>query len=331
MDGEREEGTPVADAEPAGSEDAEVSAPVETTESADEELTLAEAFEQAKAELAAPDTESSTDAGSTEGEGGEPSGEPEGEAASEPEEGESGSQASEERTEPQTSQGAIDRILTLIKQGRIAELSPAEKGTVNALRQQIEHEQRQEEQFRELYLELELLKENDPAEFAKRVDEDPRLVTFRQLYKRAHPDITLDNPQPKQKPEHVIRDEVNSEWETHVMEAAKGIAKDAGVPEQKYAELAEKHGNALGTLLASAVTEAVNTRVEKELSAQLEKAVAEERAAIRAELESEFANKTMVSIKAGGLPEDPNGTPRSTGNDLLDALNESKKELGIPG
>jgi len=315
------------EAEATAEPDQPVEAPQGAGEPAGGELSIEDAFAAAKAELAASEEAGDTHAGQGDGEGEPPSEQPESTPASgvpaqqEP-------QAATETREPQTAQGALDRILTLAKQGRLAELTPAEKGTYNALRQQYGAEQEREEQFLDFYLQLQTLKQEDPEAYVSEIEQKPELIRFQQLYKQEHPDISLDNPHPRGKPEHVVRQQVNSEWEDHLGGTAAAIAKEAGVSPDRFKEIAEKADGAIGTMLASVVTEAVKVRAEAEAAKRLEAALKDERAAIRAEIETEMAQKHMVRFPAGGTPEDPKARKPSTGDLWQDAHREAKEALG---
>lgn len=217
--------------------------------------------------------------------------------------------------ENRTTQGTLDRLNTLVSQGRIAELTPAERGLFNRIQQRAidSHtaEQQQENEFKDLFLSLEAEAIDDPAAFASRLLADPRLSAFHNAYKTAHPEVSVDTPDAKPAPDpRRIRSEIDSEYRTTIAEAVATIAEKAGL---KAAELTVLREGASGPLshLDAVFTAAVKAGIEKERPALR----AEERKAAALEAQAKYAGRTIVTPRtAGGLPKAAPGdgeAPRS--------------------
>lgn len=292
----------------------------EPTEDA-KDLTLAEAFAAAKAELGEGSTEGDG-AASEEGSPEPPAQEPAtGEAEGQPE-----GETEPPKTEPQTGQGALDRIQTLVREGRLAELDARERGLLDVVRGQLAEEQKQEQKFRDFYLELLAKEDEDPVGFIQEMKKQPRLVEFMNAYKAAHPDISLDNPDaPHRGPSpEAIREQVWAESVDAISKTIDQMATAAGVDAGSLATLRQQAGDKYGQYMLSAFDTAVKAGVEK----MREAVRAEEREAAELEAQAKWAPKTIVTPRqvTGGAP-DP-GKPGETGDvSMRAAFAEAKREL----
>lgn len=280
-------------------------------------LTLAEAFAAAKAELGAQPAEPAKDSST---EASPPDGKAEDAPATE-------QQVQQEPApeRPVTTQAVLDRIRTLVDEGRIAEMTPTERGIYNRIRQSFEREQQQEREFRDLFLELEAERQTDPEGFVERLlgqENGAELLQFYQAYKKAHPDVTLDNPEgrPKQPSPEQIRAEIRENYNTALNEIMAAVAEQHGAD---YSAVVAKSGNKLGTAITLLIDAAVEARMAKELPRRLEK----EREAIRMEVQAEFAPRNVLTPKVLG-----NGNAAPVGNSdgpitWGQALAEAKAEL----
>jgi len=307
-----------------------ISEPVATpaepaSESTEQELTLEEAFQAARAELAGEETPATTDQ-KPEGEDGTP------EPSADTSEGNDGDGEGEAPPPDETpparelvdAQAALRRIETLASQNRLQELSPQERGAYSAIQAQIADAAAREQRWHDEFDSLQALKTEDPEEYIRRLDEDPAVVRFESLHKQQFPSYEPGKQQVK--PEHIVRSEVNAEWDNMLMGMASEIAKEAGVPADQFKEITES-GKGVGTLLASVVDSAVKVGVERALAKELEAALKDERVALRREIETELAGQRLVRFPQGGTPENPNAKKPSTGNDMMDAYREAQEQL----
>ena len=214
---------------------------------------------------------------------------------------------------PTTAQGALDRIQTLVAQGRERELSATERGILNRLRTQVQAEAKEQETIRDAYLDL-LNKQAEDAEalahFFVNDPKGPDALTFMREYGRLNPDVSLEHPQGKAatpSPERV-RAEVRSEYNQAIEELLETVATDAGLDATTFSRI-KGEAQGLGSFLGQTVTEAVKAQIAKELP----RIQAEERKAAELEAQAKFANTTMIAPRAigNGAPSDPRANPSS--------------------
>lgn len=208
-------------------------------------------------------------------------------------------------------QAALDRALSLHRAGRTHELPPEVQGQIRKWESDTitRHlaEQKEESEFRQMYLDYLATAEEDPAKFAAMVrDQTPigegmtqgrAIVEFMDSYQRAHPDISLENPNPgpKAKSEAEIRgeyDQMQRESLNHVLAA---YCEDNGVTNfDSLRESASGQGNIL-----VAVTDAVANAKVKRLTDTIRK---QEREAARKEVQAEYgALIPSLSVSSSGV------------------------------
>lgn len=313
-----------------GAEGAEQSA------EAPERITLSEAYEQAKAELAGEESE--TRAGvSEEGSQGEDHGEEtptearetataDSDAKAEPEKTDTGERetgADEATGDEPTTQGQLDRINSLVEQGRESELTPTERGVLRRLRERVEQQHQQETRFRDMYLQFERMKE-DPEAWTKFLDDHQqpdKVLAFMRAYKRDHPDVSLDNPDARPQPS---AEQIRAQVEEEQTEALEGLvdqlAKAAGV-EDELPSLRKEADGRHGALLSSITKTAIEKGVEK----MRESVRREEREAAEREAQAKFAPRMETHRVLPGVNGERR-TPAPTGNSPRDRLEQAYYE-----
>ena len=246
-----------------------------------------------------------------------------------------------------TEKAALQRALDLQAQGRAAELDPAARGLLRKYEQEtIERykaDQADEEEFKDLWLTLEAARVEDPAEWARLTVEHPKArehYNFYHAYKAAHPDISLDTPNPsaKQRSESDIVAEVATAYGQGFEQTLDAIAEEAEIDPARYAALkAEfsfgKHPDSanLATFMAKMVSATAEAMVKPLLEKEAAKIKAAERKAYDLQLQTykQQAQQTPRSLPAGVM--DPRKartqTDPSRPFSLRDALAEAKEVL----
>ena len=171
-----------------------------------------------------------------------------------------------------TEQQAFDRALSLHRAGRTHELPPEVQGQIRKWEadtvERHAAEQKVEAEFDELYLELKALEEEDPAEFVKQL-RDPELgksrFEFMEMYAKAHPEVTLDNPRrgPKAKTEAEIRVEQDGATAQALDASLRAFAEDHGVKD--YDTIRASSGAGKAQLMVSVMQAVVAANTAKEL------------------------------------------------------------------
>lgn len=198
----------------------------------------------------------------------------------------------------------LDRIYTHIRQGRVHELPPNLRGRAQALQRDIiashRQEQAEEEQFRDLFLNMEAKRIEDPDEFARLMFDDPNAGQnreFYELYRSAHPEVSLDNPDfelgmlsPEQ-----VRASTTQELFTDLDAAILAMAQDAGIGEARVAEL-RSQSQGPWSYLSNAFTEAVKAAGEKERARIRD----EERQAAGLEAQARYSGRSVVTPRVLG-------------------------------
>ncbi|MBA2706346.1 MAG: hypothetical protein H0U59_00895 [Gemmatimonadaceae bacterium] len=303
-----------------------VDSPAESTTDQGGDYSFADAFAEAQAEVT----------GETEAPAQDPVPAESTEGTEEPASDEAEPAAPESTPDkPVTEQGALQRIQTLVAQGREAELNAIERGVLNRIRSNIHEETKQQETFRDAYLDLLNKESEEPEAFTRWLREDakgPDALTFMREYGRLHPDVSLEFPQGKAatpSPDQV-RAEYRTEIGGQIEEMLEQVATDAGLPADTYARV-KGESEGMGSFLGKVVTEAVKAQVAKELP----RIQAEERKAAELQAQAQYANKTIVAPRTiGGAPQDPR-TARPSGNgstgdsqmDWREAFAEAQEEL----
>ncbi len=288
--------------------------------------------EQAWAQAAEQRNQESTEGKQPEGE--KPAGEPpEGDAAKDE------AEAAGEAGKPEkTSQQVIDRIYSLVAQGREEELSPAERGVLNKIRQDAERrgreaaikEQGEEQTFRDMFLALDAQAKEDPANFVKMLQEEPdgaRKLSFYQAYKEAHPGVSVDNPDAPVGPNRaaVERETYQKVFDRFGQEVDRVAAK-AGVTADALATLFENAKDPW-SYLEGAVDAAIASAVERERP----KIAAEERRAAELEAQAKYGTQRIITPRTvnGSAVAPREGLDRSPseGIKIEDAFREATRRL----
>jgi hypothetical protein len=229
-----------------------------------------------------------------------------------------------------TSQGELDRIQTLIDQGREAELEPAARGVLRKLEARVLAGQQREEGFRKLYLDYEGERVEDPDAFADKVLDDPGVAQFMKAYKSAHPDISLENPTagPKAPDPAEVRARVIADYDDAVTRVAAELTTRAGLDEVAFAKIQTETGGNVGELLVRSWEAAIEAKVEQ-MKPEITR---KEREAAELEAQARYANKTIITPRAiGGVPVTGEKSDPSKPFSMGDALRESRAELEAAG
>ena len=272
---------------------------------------IAEAFAAAKAELegtATPESASDTPAASSE---------PVGDETPPP-------APVDTKVEGQTSLD-IKALREALENGTEATLPVEGRQLTKLMRERFAQEQAQEQHFRDLYVGYLTEEVEDPEAFSKLMKSDRRVYEFVTAYEKAHPDVTLENPQGVRSSDPArLRAEIDAEYVTVVSDMAEYLARENGV--SNFAEIRSASAGKVGALLQTTFNAAVEAAVQKALPAR----VAEERIAITQELTARFAQTRVTSPRvingqpvngAANKPVDPDENP------LRGAFEEAKLEL----
>lgn len=240
----------------------------------------------------------------------------EGEAKSDATEGQStppsdeGQPSAPPPEKPATPQSVLDRIRTLVDQGREKELSPVEQGILRKLEakaiERRDAETTAEKQARDAFLALDALRVEDPGELARVFAEEPRRAEFYKLYKAAHPDISVDNPEGNGQTDPTkVKQETVQTFFDQFDRAVEASWEKTGLPAEKLAELYEKASTPWEYL-----DQTVEAMAEARAKDMLAKALPDERRAIELEVQARYTPKTIVTPRpANGMP---NGTTPSS-------------------
>ena len=269
---------------------------------------------------------------------GEPEGQkPAGESEEDAAKGEA--ESADDAGKPEkTSQQVIDRIYSLVAQGREGELSPAERGVLNKIRQDAERkgreaaiqEQSEEQTFREMFLALDAQAKEDPQNFVKMLLEEAdgaRKLSFYRAYKDSHPGVSVDNPDAPVGPnrEAVERETYQKVFDRFGQEVDRVAAK-AGVTAEALATLFEDAKDPW-SYLEGAVAAAITAAVERERP----KIAAEERRAAELEAQAKWGAKTIIAPRTvtGSAVAPKEGLDRSKPIDIADAFHEAERRLAL--
>lgn len=317
---------------PSETDEGGASAPETGPQDSVETISFEEAMAQARADLGLSDDDG--DAPTT---GSPEEGQPEGEAPApetpertEPT-GESEGDSSAEATQRQPSdptQAELERIRTMIGQGRIAEFTARQRGIYNAIKDQISRDADLEKAVVDEALRLRQLRLDDPDAFLTWREQNPsQAKAYDDFWSMPqHQSLTAENRRP-QPTERQIRAQVQSEWESVVQETARDIATRHGLSGEEFDRLAGEHKTNYGSLLEAsfeaAVTKAVNTKLETERT----RIAAEEREAAIHELEAQYAGRTSVRLPAGGTTGKPGGGEPQKASSMEEAVEMTLREF----
>lgn len=246
-----------------------------------------------------------------------------------------------------TEKAALQRALDFQAQGREAELSPEARGILRKYEKQIieRHETRrsEDEEFKDLWLQLEAARVEDPAEWARLTVEHPKArehFEFYHSYRLAHPEVSLDTPNPsaKQRSEQDILAEVATAYGQGFEQTLDAIADEADIDPAKYQALkAEfsfgKHPDSanLATFMAKMVSTVAEAMVKPLLEKEVAKVKAAEKKAYDLQLQTykTQAQQTPRSMPAGVMDPRKARTQADPSRpfSLRDALAEAKEAL----
>lgn len=290
---------------------------------------MEEAFAQAEATFGTTD-------GTTDSPGSSDPGQPQGEstpaaAAGEPGQqgGDGGKPAGETPRQPSDpGQAELDRINTLVAQGRIGELSARQRGLYNTIAQRALETQQLREAVVDRALELRAMETDDPAAYvdwrranptqAKSYDEFWELPEYK--------NITAENRRP-QRSEEQIRSAVQAEWEGVVSETAQAIATDGGLSGDEYGRLVTEHGKNLGSLLQASFNAAVDKAVQTKLASERARVEAEVTEAVRHELDVQYATRNSVRFPSGGVTGNPAPAKPPAAGSMEEAFDQAEEQF----
>lgn len=297
---------------------------------------MREAFEQAKAKSFTGSSPDESKAESTETKAGAPD---EDEQPADAPQVPAGKRLLDER-------GALQRILTLRRQGRVGELDAAAQGLLRSLEDELrgsavtEHQRKeqQEAEFKDLYLTNLALKEEDPAAYVKFMDEKPELAIFMDSYRKAHPEVTLDDPNARpRKSEDQIRTEIADVYGRGFEGFIDAVAADGGLDDAAFKALkAEfqfgKHPDSanLTTFGAKLITALVDKAAEEKAKKLVEKVKRDERGAYDLQLQKVRGEQATPPRAIGGSARPPAKASDKPGPiSMADALAEAKERLAV--
>lgn len=296
-------------------------------------MTMAEAFAAARAEVGEDEPERSTDSKESDSE-------PEQTTEATPEVEQPAAEQPEQPAKPvrpETDQGVLDRIRTLVMQGRESELDPVAQGVLQRLRaeerQRVLTEQQETEYFRRQYLEFERQRIEDPDEFSERVLADPSVAQFMRDFKAAYPDISLDNPTlgPRQPSREEIVAEVDEVWRSGFEQMTDAMASNAGLSADEIAQIKFETGRKPGATLARLFNSSVERAVKAQLDKEIPKIQAAEREAAEKEAQAKWANQSIIAPRSlNGLPS-TKGVSDGGANSFARAFQEAVEELSRSG
>lgn len=224
-----------------------------------------------------------------------------------------------------TPQGVLDRILSLIQEGREAELDPSSRGVLRKLEERSEARRQEDANYRKLYLGYESEKFEDPDSFVEKMIAEPAIGQFMSAYKRQHPEISLENPtaQHREPSAAEVRAQVDVEYADAVTQTVSAIARTAGIDDGTVARLQAESGGRLGEFMARSFDEAVKVQAEK----MRPEIARKEREAAELEAQARYANKTIITPRAvGGLPVTGGHRDLSEPFSMRDAMREARAE-----
>ncbi len=266
----------------------------------EEPYDFSDAFAEAKAEVAAPETPTED----TAPEGEAPT---EGEAAATPQPAEAAPDPTEQ---PATPEEPVKTPAQIREEAR----------------QELIKEQQDTKFWHDQYVDALTEQAVDPEGFAQRLIKEDGLAGFMREYARLNPDVTLEDPEPG--PKQASADEVRAETRKAFNEGLKAVLSDA----------ASRHGTDYGTLpgvaegkLGTAIDALITKGVEAGVKAALPKALEREREALRTEIQAEFVKTNVVTPRViGGSPA--TGKPAASGSmttsdQLRASFAEAKAEL----
>lgn len=239
--------------------------------------------------------------------------------------------AQEATAQQRSLQGTIDRIDTLVRQGRTDDLTPDERGIWEKLRSQaseaVRAEAEQEANFKKMFLEFDGYRRTDPAQWAAMIEEDPRRAQFYKAYHEAHPGVSIDNPdgETARVPDTRARQEVDDQWRKGLGDTLGAVARESGISEARVVELANEAQGPF-SMVAAVVNEAVKARLEKERP----QIVAAERDAAEKETQARWAKETLMAppsmpgVPRSGVPEQSSALPS-----MNEAFEQAKRQLDV--
>lgn len=209
-----------------------------------------------------------------------------------------------------TVQGALQLVREYRATGRDAEIPPEAMGMVRAFESDAiarhETERQQEISWRDAYVEQLALEATDPASALARIKADAKLAPFMDAYAKAHPEVTLDNPDvmPRQQEDPAqVRQSIDGEYRSAMSEFVEALAEEHEIPIERMQDISKKGlgpFGAMNDLIAVAIERGVEAGIAKELPRR----IAEEAKAIRLEAQAQYAGRTIITPRfvPGGVP-----------------------------
>ncbi len=226
-----------------------------------------------------------------------------------------------------TEEAALDRVLTLLSQNRLTELSPEARGRYQAIAKHAQEQAKEaaelQEFFTDKYVSMLALKEDDPDEYYRML-EDPEegedLLQFMKEYKRQHPDVSTANPRPSPRglTEVELRQEIGNEYGTALFGALRALAEEKGVTNFEELQTKARGG-------ASLMVETLSAAIDAQVATKVAKIRADERAAA----EKEYAvklNQRLPATPVHSAGRETAGGPRGVPS-IREAAEIARREM----
>ncbi len=231
----------------------------------------------------------------------------------------------------------LSRIDTLLSQGRESELTDAQRGTLNRIREtaksQVVAETAQENEFRTIYLEGEKMRVEDPEGYAAFTHgaKGAEWITFHRSFEDKHPEVSLEHPQfgtdASAGPDLTrVQQDARSEVFRDQNSVLAQVAEGQGISKERVAEIETETGGG-HAMIPTIVAEAIKAGIEKQLPEVKE----QERTAAEKEASLKAVSAAKVPVT---MPASTNGAPgkeEATSNDIGDSWLEAKEEMEKAG
>lgn len=250
-----------------------------------------------------------------------------------------------------TEQAAIQRALDLRRQGRESELSPEARGLLRkfeeeimpAAEQRVRTRDKEETEFKNLFLHLDSLRLTDREAFDAEVDSiNPDTgrrdkLAFYYAYKDAHPEISADNPnaEPPRKSEAQIYSDVAATYGKGFEGLIDAIGRDGGVDSETMQRLkaeyrfgAHPDSENLATFGAKLITALVEAGSKSHIEREVAKVREAERKAYQLELQRVKGQQITTPRNLPGGVRDPRKPVESHGPiTMAEAVRQAKESL----
>lgn len=294
-------------------------------------FSVEDAWAQAREAL---DSDEESDEGG-QGDAASPDGQPGVDATGEQQSPTTQTAAPETPDKGQSFQANLDRLRSLVEEGREGELTPAERGVLDRIRRQVADRHTAEQQAfneaKDAFLALDALINESPEDWAAHSIAEPekaaRELAFYKDFKSKHPDISTVTPEGDVTNPERVRTEAQRRVFEAFDQAVVDVAGKHGVKPEKLAQLydaATTPWEYLGN-----VVEAV---VESHVASEVEKRLVDERKAIQQEMQAKYTPKIVKPpVTLGGLPGSGKAPARSGPISIEEAFAAAKERAAQAG